>query len=308
MNSPSKQHAEKLLGEIEEWVNDPLNERLMFQEPLAMLSELSANREYNIGEVLSSLTGLSNWFASKSVLDMYAGKGSQLMCDSFWCDFYYNTVMKSSFENRKQKKPPFLARALGARHLNQPKPTIMFNDQGLLLAKAFALGLVEEGEAIGRSSFVGLREGWFYGMEKNYLTPFVLSVFAKWKNIPLSNEEFPFVVADGYAGLLQNLTADTEEIRSAINDACDFHLSRSKDHDDETTYEFADPVYAVFPVEILFVLHIRKIMGLSNPAVDHWLMNTPIARLAEGNGSLSASLKPIFENMKEILRVRGYVK
>ena len=276
----------------------------MFQEPLATLSELSASREYNIGQVLSSLTGLSNWFASKSVLDMYAGKGSQLMCDSFWCDFYYNTVMKSSFEKRKQEKPPFLARALG---VNQLKPTIMFNDQGLLLAKAFALGLVEEGEAIGRSSLIGLREGWFYGMEQNYLTPFVLSVFAKWKNVTLSSEAFPFVVHDGYAGLLQNLTAHTEEIRSAINDACDFHLSRSKDHDDETTYEFADPVYAVYPVEILFVLRVRKILGLSNPAVDHPLMNTPIAQLPDGDGSLSPSLKPIFENMKQVLRINDHM-
>lgn len=179
----------------------------------------------------------------------------------------------------------------------------MFNDQGLLLAKAFVLGLVEEGDAIGRSSLIGLREGWFYGVEQNYLTPFVLSVFAKWKNIPLSNEEFPFVVHDGYAGLLQNLTADTEEIRPAINDACGFHMSRSKDHDDENTYEFADPVYAVYPVEILFVLRIRKILGLGNPTVDHWLMNTSIEQLPVGDGSPSASLKPIFEHMKKVLRI-----
>lgn len=106
MNSASKQHFEKRLREIEQWVNDPFNESFMFQKPLATLSELSTNREYNIGEVLTSLTGLSTWFASKSVLEIYEGKGTQLMCDSFWCDFYYNTTMRSSFEKRKQEKPP----------------------------------------------------------------------------------------------------------------------------------------------------------------------------------------------------------
>ena len=177
----------------------------------------------------------------------------------------------------------------------------MFNDQGLLLAKAFALGLVEEGEAIGRSSFIGLREGWFYGVERNYLTPFVLSVFAKWKNITLSKEEFPFVIPDGYAGLLQNLTADPAVIRPAINEACDFHLSRSKDHDDENTYEFSDPVYALYPVEILMVLRIRSILGVANPTAEHPLMNTPIAQLPDGGCSLSASLQPIFENIKDAM-------
>ena len=177
----------------------------------------------------------------------------------------------------------------------------MFNDQGLLLAKAFALGLVEEGEAIGRSSLMGLREAWFYGVERNYLTPFVLSVFAKWKNITLSNDEFPFVIPDGYAALLQNLTLNPEAIRPAIKDACDFHLSRSKDHDDETTYEFSNPVYAVYPVEILFVLRIRTILGLANPTVEHPLMNTPIAQLPDGGCSLSASLQPILENIKDAM-------
>jgi len=209
--------------------------------------------------------------------------------------------MKFSFEKAKsQKKGSLLGTVSGLKNLQQPKPRIPFNEQGLLLAKAFALGLVSEGEAIGRDSLSGLKDGRFYGLDQNKLTPFVLSVFAKWKNIATLPEEFPFVIPDGYQELLQNLTEGPDEIRPAIVKACNFHLSRSKEHTDSETYEFADPVYAIYPVEILMVFRIRQMLGLSNPEVDHPLLNSPLGQLPDTKCSMNPSFKPILKKIERL--------
>ena len=295
----SAEQPKKVLDEIAAWVSDPFNEKFSFREPLETLKEFAADRELDPGQVLVSLTSLSNWYASIGIVEIFAGKPTDHLCDSFWCDFFYNTIMKSSFEKAKsQKKGSWLGAMLGLKH-QQPKPRIQFSDQGLLLAKAFALGLVAEGEEIGRDAIIGLKDGRFYGLDQDKLTPFVLSVFAKWKNIPLPPEEFPFVIPDGYRELLQNLTASADEIRPAVVKACDFHLSRSKEHTDEETYEFADPVYAIYPVEILFVFRIRQILGLSNPEVDHPLLNSPLGKLSGSECSISPSLKPILQKIEK---------
>src|SRR6266516_96196 len=291
---------EKAIAEIRRWVADPFNESFMFERSLNKLKEFSSGQEVKIGEVLVSLTSLSTWYASKGVVEIFAGSATEGLCDSFWCDFFDNTIMKLSFEKAKsQKKRSLLGAVTGLKYLKGPNPRIPFNEQGLLLAKAFALGLVSEGEAIGRDSLICLKEGRFYGLDQNKLTPFVLSVFAKWKNIALTPEEFPFEIPDGYKVLLQNLTQEPDEIRRDIAKACDFHLSRSKEHTDSETYEFADTVYAIYPVEILMVFLIRQLLGLNNPKVEHPLLNSPFGKLPDTRCSLRASLTPIRDRIKK---------
>ncbi len=299
--SLASERSEKTLVEMKRWVADPFNESFMFERALKKLREFSSGQEVNIGEVLTSLTSLSTWYASKGIVEIVAGNTTtEGLCNSFWCDLFYNTIMKSSFEKAKSQKKGSLLGAFSAlKNPKQPKPRITFNEQGLLLAKAFALGLVAEGEAIGRDSLIGLKDGRFYGLDQNQLTPFVLSVFAKWKNVALLPADFPFMIPDGYQELLQKLMDGPDEIRPAIVKACDFHVSRSKAHTDQDTYEFADPVYAIYPVEILFVFRIRQLLGLSNPKVDHPLLNSPLGKLPNTECSLSPSLIPILERIKK---------
>ena len=288
---------ERVVAETRNWLQDPFNEQLMFEQPLAVLREFAADRKSNPGEVLSSLTALSEWYGSKGIVEAFEGRSSESLCNSFWVDYFYNSMMKFSFlKAQKGKKGSLLGRAFGRN--NESKPRISFNDQGLLLAKAFALGMVSEGERIGHDSLTGLREGWFYGTSGNNLTPFVLSAFAKWKNIVLSQQEFPFVIAEGYSGLLQTLTQGPDAIRSAFFEACEFHLARSRESNDRETYEFANPIYAVYPVEILFVMRVRQLLGLSHPEVDHPLLYSPLAKLPTTSCSISPELKPIQEKIE----------
>lgn len=298
--SEAREQCENILAEIKRWVTDPFNEQLLYHKSLEKVEAFTSGRDFHLGELLVSLTSLSSWYAAKGIIELFEGRPTSYLCDSFWFSFFDNTIMKHSFERAKgQKKGRLLGAALGLKHLQQPKPRIQFNDQGLLLAKAFALGLVDEGEAIGRDSLIGLKDGRFFGLHPNTLTPFVVSVFARWKDIALPPEEFPFVIPDGYQDLLQNLSEDSDELRPAIVKACDFHLSRSKDHTDSETYEFAHPVDAIHPVEILLVLRVRQLLGLNNPEVDHPLLNSPMGKLPNAKCSLPAELTPILERIKK---------
>ena len=300
MSEASKQ-CEELLAEIKRWVSDPFNLQFLYQEPLDKVEAFTSGRDFHIGELLVSLNSLSSWYAGKGVIEIFEGRPTNYLCDSFWFSFFENTIMRRSFERAKGQKNAlwWLGALLGLKHLQQPRPRIMFNDQGLLLAKAFALGLIDEGEAIGRDSLIGLKDGRFYGVERNNLTPFVLSVFARWKDIALPPEEFSFVIPEAYRELSQNLSADSDELQPAIVKACDFHLTRSKDHTDEETYEFSDPVNAIYPVEILFVLRVRKLLGLNNPYVDHPLLNSPLGKLPDTKCSLRSELTPILERIEK---------
>ena len=269
----------------------------MFQEPLARLQPGSSTREVQPGEMLADLTSLSVWFAGTGIVAAFEGKSTQGLCDSFWCDFFYNTIMRLSFEKELEPKKHSLLSTAFVKE-SKPKGRISFNDQGLLLAKSFALGLVAEGEAIGYQSLAGLKDGRFYGLEVNKLTPFVLKLFAAWKNIELSAAEFPFRIPDAYQAVLDNLTGTADEIRAPIVSACDFHLSRSKEHTDNETYEFGTPVDAIYPAEILFVLRIRQLLGLSNPEVEHPLLNSPLGKLPESACSIPPALMPVRDRLR----------
>jgi hypothetical protein len=287
----SNDQLEAVLAELREWVADPFNESFMFQRVSNKLQTFSSSGVEKIGEVLESLTSLSTWYASVGIVEMFAGRSSDGLCDSFWCDYFHNTIMRLSFQRLSRKKGSLLA----AFSNKQPRPTISFTEQGLLLAKSFAVGLVAEGEAIGQEALTGLQDGRYFGVSK--LTPFVLSVFAKWKNIALP-AEFSFDVPNPYQELVDDLTATAAKIGPAIAGACDFHLSRSKFPTKDEVYEFAGRVKTIYPVEILYVFRIRQILGLSNPEVDHPLMNSPLGKLPEAPCSMSESLKPIRDGIR----------
>ena len=131
------------------------------------------------------------------------------------------------------------------------------------------------------------------------MTPFALSLFAKWKNIILADEQFPFTIPEPYEGLLQNLHQQPDQIHSAVVKACDFHLSRSKANTDRETYEFSSPVYAIYPVEILFFMRVRQLLGLRNPEIDHPLLNSFLGKLPLDSCSMNPLLRPIQERIQQ---------
>lgn len=205
--------------------------------------------------------------------------------------------MRLSFEEDQQKKPSLWSSVLGKQSV--PKARISFNDQGLLLAKSFALGFITDGERIGYQSLDGLRDSRFYGIAVNKLTPFVMRVFSVWKNVELSSEEFPFEIPEAYQRLLDTLALGPNAVTEAIVASCDFHLSRAKEDTDNDTYEFSNPVYAIYPVEILFVFRIRQLLGLKNPDVSHPLLMHPLGKRTDAKSPIDPLLLSVSERIEK---------
>ena len=75
-------------------------------------------------------------------------------------------------------------------------------------------------------------------------------------------------------------TEDLEALETALLAACDFHMERSK-LSEVDIYEFGMAEDVLYPVEILALLRLRQTRGLTNPVIDHPLMQTPIGPLHE---------------------------
>lgn len=283
---------DKAYSELEKWVADPFNEDLGFKRPVGVLEEfISTSEENHWGGELGSLSFLSGWYASNGVLDVLAGKSNEHLFNAFWCKYLHNLIMQLSFREEQDKKSIFSKR---------PNPRIDFHEQGMLLAEAFALGLITEAEEIGRNSLIGIKDGYFYGIGCTRLTPFVLRSYAKWKSISFPFDETIFVEAEAYQELLSNLSEESEKIKENIVDACEFRITRSRDLIDRENYEFSEHPYRLYPIEILMFLRIRQIMGLPNPEVDHPLLNSPLGKIQDNSYSMTPLQTKILEKIMSI--------
>jgi len=286
--------------EIEEWIAVPFNEDFVFQRPLAVLKAFVASSESppNWGAVLEALGSWSTWYRSRGVLDVLDGGTHKHLCEAFWSDYLYNLIMRSSFREELKKakiRSSFLGRFTAS---TQPRPRISLNDHGLLVAQAFALGLITQAEELGQSLVEGLRDGYFYGFDTR-LTPFVLEAYSRWQSDPSPSVEGLCALPAEYDELLRTLTFTSEEFPRAIFKACDFHLSRSKENTDDETFEFWEQGYAIYPVEILMVMRIRELLGLKNPVSDHPLLASPLGKLATESYPMNSIQKDVFDKVSK---------
>jgi hypothetical protein len=69
---------------------------------------------------------------------------------------------------------------------------------------------------------------------------------------------------------------DSEHLRAALLAICDYHCEQMDDTGGDYD-EFKYTPFDVIPCEVLFVRQIRESLGLGFPAVEHPLMQTPLA-------------------------------
>lgn len=173
-------------------------------------------------------------------------------------------------------------------HDNRPdKGTcgLLINDVNLLLAQALATGNWEIADWLGTRIIQALDDGAFGSWELNPFEPFMASLFAKYKGISLDLEHrqvrgYPVCSLRHYADVF-SAWDDVQRLSDVLVHACDYHIKRSAEPDDEDTPEFNNYPYPIFPVEILAVQKIRQQMQLPVPEVNHPLMQTPLARPPE---------------------------
>ena len=74
----------------------------------------------------------------------------------------------------------------------------------------------------------------------------------------------------------------SEELAPLVVAACDIHTHRCQQAKaPDQKYEFDNGRWTQAPIEILLLFRLREKLGLSNPAVDHPLMNTALGKLPE---------------------------
>lgn len=72
-------------------------------------------------------------------------------------------------------------------------------------------------------------------------------------------------------------TRDRSQFQTAMQSAAEYHISRSKDGTDRTTYEFEWDLDRVFPPELLAVQALRRRDGLPEFETGHLLVDAPWA-------------------------------
>jgi hypothetical protein len=166
----------------------------------------------------------------------------------------------------------------------QQLSTLMLHDTGFILGACVALGWTGLADAMARNVFTALRDGLFgdaaeYGHRRaQYL---VLRLIADWKGYKYPWPEFA-LDEPSYNYLVAHWREPTpENLETALLAACDRHTHESRADTNEETFDCRDFDYQYYPFEILTVMRLRTIHGLSVPKLDHLLMRTPLGQLPE---------------------------
>ncbi|MBN3857764.1 hypothetical protein G3N59_30700 [Paraburkholderia sp. Ac-20340] len=148
--------------------------------------------------------------------------------------------------------------------------------------------------------FAGIDGG--YGVDDGHNPPlgstlryaaFGLSIIGDWLGEPLDLDKHKLPRDPAWGLLVANWREpDPAKLLPILVQACDTHVERiavtGREVDVESAkYEFGSVFEAVYPAEILAVLRLREMEGLSNPErIDHSLMQTPYARITCRPGEL----------------------
>jgi hypothetical protein len=74
-------------------------------------------------------------------------------------------------------------------------------------------------------------------------------------------------------------TKDTDDLTPLCLAACDFHTIRCGPTPRNKFYEFGGEEFTRLPIEILLLFKLRQLCGLTNPKLDHPLINLPLGEL-----------------------------
>jgi hypothetical protein len=142
------------------------------------------------------------------------------------------------------------------------------------------IGCQDQAFRLARLQFVAYRKG-AYHSDVLPIFMFILRILADYLNEP---------------ALAPSSASQAEPIMTALFDcwrepdagsltelclaACDFHTHRCRAKG-SLLFEFERSSWKYFPIEILLLFKLRQLIGLSNPVLDHPIMNTTLGKLPE---------------------------
>jgi len=154
------------------------------------------------------------------------------------------------------------------------------------MAFAFTLGWMPEATYLGYLVHALLNRGFqdesSYHAEHRRAHAFMARLFASWRNDG-TGHRFPAwaQTVPVYEELLERWRESSEVVTPLLLAACDHHLEQGKLDTASDFFDFGDDLIARFPLEILMLLRLREREGISNPTLDHPLMEAPFDALPE---------------------------
>ncbi|MFZ6770966.1 hypothetical protein ACO0LM_28250 [Undibacterium sp. Di26W] len=152
--------------------------------------------------------------------------------------------------------------------------TVPFTALGLFI------GAEDAALRLARLQLLAYAKG-FYGDWNYYpIIHFILRILADYLDEPI-----PTLVGEPLADpIFQRLfaiwrTPDVDELLAVCLAACDFHTHRCQAKGDAIV-EFDNGDWTRLPIEILLLFKLRDLSGLTNPQIDHPLMNPVMAALS----------------------------
>lgn len=153
------------------------------------------------------------------------------------------------------------------------------------MADAFLLGWEEEAIYQGYLIHAALNRNYYlileYEEEHRRGQAFMLRLFADWRGDV--SHQWPSYAYDEpiYKGLLERWRdPDPQVLVPWLMAACDRHTHQANYREtSKTFYDFSDITLIRTPIEILMLFRLREMMGLSNPILDHPLMEAPYDQL-----------------------------
>jgi hypothetical protein len=220
-----------------------------------------------VQNVADSLATLATVFGIKGIVSVFDGKiegwehVERSVSYHFWClklrveSFFKSAHRQPNLTNYVSRIASILCYAIASE-------TTVWEDYA---AKALS-AIVGNADAL---------DAGYWGRRK--FEPFVLALENyKRRGVWLSEHSSSGSV---YTDIIENW--DGEKFLESLTNVCDYHCQNMEDASGEGNAEFKYPPFDIFPIEVLAIFKVRARYELGMPKINHPLLKTPLATLAQ---------------------------
>lgn len=257
----SKFNLRKVKKSLAAWLTDPFQKQLIYDESIEDLNGYLVTLRPAVGLALERIAYWEGMNAAFLLIsNNEQGWGHAQRCYRYLC---WSRRSYLAYLDRKHFK------------------SLDINEFALLLAHAIAIRDDSFADYLGRrltASYIAGDEQ-FTEWEFMPFEPFMVTLYARWRNVDLSAAKTKMRDLDVYQTLLDRWH-ELDAFKNALEEACEYHVLHSDDTHVEVG-EFHTALYMEFPVELLAIKRIREDEGLPMPEIEHPLMQTMLARLPD---------------------------